>query len=154
MVIRKAVPGDLNELQKIFIDSVTKVCRSDYTFEQINAWASAVDNWKRWEDVLTNQFVAVSQDKNILTGFCSLEKDNYGDFLYIHSDYQRRGIATELYIFIENEAKRLYQKEIFSHVSITAKPFFEKAGFHVLKKQKILLKGVELTNYWMKKRIV
>ena len=52
-------------------------------------------------------------------------------------------------IFIR--AKKNNIKRIFVDVSITAKPFFEKMGFSVLREQIIIRKGVELKNYPMEK---
>jgi putative acetyltransferase len=41
---------------------------------------------------------------------------------------------------------------ILVHSSITAKSFFEKRGYKVLKKQQVELPGVFLTNYVMEKQ--
>ena len=38
-----------------------------------------------------------------------------------------------------------------THASITAKPFFEKRGYKVVKEQKIERQGIFLTNFLMKK---
>ncbi|MGL5364343.1 MAG: GNAT family N-acetyltransferase, partial [Plesiomonas shigelloides] len=39
----------------------------------------------------------------------------------------------------------------YSHVSITAKPFFERFGFRVVKKQQVAINGQVLTNFLMEK---
>ena len=38
-----------------------------------------------------------------------------------------------------------------THASITARPFFEKRGWQVVKEQQVERRGVLLTNYIMKK---
>jgi putative acetyltransferase len=38
---------------------------------------------------------------------------------------------------------------LWSDVSITAKPFFERQGFVVIKQQTVNLRGVDLDNYLM-----
>lgn len=42
---------------------------------------------------------------------------------------------------------------IFSEVSITAKPFFEKWGFRIVTQQTIIRKGIELTNFKMERTV-
>jgi len=41
--------------------------------------------------------------------------------------------------------------KITAHASITAKPFFEKRGYKVVKKQEAERNGILLTNYVMEK---
>jgi len=55
---------------------------------------------------------------------------------------------------IEKEAVSCGINELTADVSITAKPFFEKKGYEVLKKQSVERKGVLLTNYRMRKTTV
>lgn len=153
MPVRKGKFEDIDTLQKLFVDTIRQVCTEDYTPEQIKVWVQSVDNRKRWEEMLKSQYVLVSEDANIINGFCTLRNGNYIDLLYVHKDYQRMGIAHTLYKSIELEAKRQGHGEIISHVSKTAKPFFEKAGFRNIEEQRVVLKGVELINYRMKKKI-
>ena len=151
MTIRKGHIDDLAELQQLFVDTVSNVCNVDYNRDQISVWTSSIENENRWLDILTNQFVLVAQDRKKIVGFCTLDNGNYIDLLYIHQNYQRQGIAHKLYADIEKEARRQGQTELTSNVSKTARPFFEKVGFKMLKEQSISLKGVELTNYKMTK---
>ena len=50
---------------------------------------------------------------------------------------------------IFNKALEKKIKRIYAEVSITAKPFFERMGFVVVKEQVVNIKGFELTNYLM-----
>ena len=154
MIIRRANPKDLIEIQKLFVETISIVCKADYNDDQIRAWVSSIENNKRWRDILIHQFVLVSLAEEKITGFCTLANGNYIDLLYIHKDYQRQGIARKLYTVIEKEAKQRGQTELTADVSKTARLFFEKAGFNVLKEQSVYLKGVELINYKMMKKIV
>ncbi len=72
---------------------------------------------------------------------------------FIDKDFQRQGIARQIYIRLENEAKRLGTNEITSNVSKTARMFFEKMGFKVLKEQTVTLEGIDLNNYKMTKKL-
>ena len=75
-------------------------------------------------------------------------EEGYFDRLFVHRDYQRRGIATALCDALESAAPA----RITTHASITARPFFESRGYRVIRQQQVLRKGVLLTNYTMEKQ--
>ncbi|MEE1466132.1 MAG: GNAT family N-acetyltransferase, partial [Clostridium sp.] len=45
--------------------------------------------------------------------------------------------------------ERFVEGNITTHASITARPFFEKRGYRVVKEQEVERSGVVLTNYVM-----
>jgi putative acetyltransferase len=151
--IRKGSLNDLAELQRLFVETITTVCTANYDEQQIKVWASSVDNKKRWHEVMIKQFVIVAQYGNKITGFATLDNGNYLDFLYVHKDHQRQGVAQLLLDTIEAEAKRLNQNIIRSDISKTAKPFFERNGFKTLKEQTNVRQGIEIINYKMTKQL-
>ena len=59
-------------------------------------------------------------------------KNEYFDFLYVHKDYQRQGIADNLYTEIQAKAIKQGTTLLTADVSITARPFFEKKGFKII----------------------
>lgn len=155
-IVRKGQLDDLTELRNLFMNTVTEICKTDYSSNQIEAWIYDTKNnvnQKRWIDVLTKQFVLVAQSENRIVGFVTLDKGNYIDFLFVHKDYQRKGIANRLYKEIENEARRQQKTILTSDVSKTARPFFEKNEFKVVREQIVDKKGVKLINYKMAKTI-
>ncbi|MCU0391855.1 MAG: GNAT family N-acetyltransferase [Thermoflexibacter sp.] len=153
MLIRTGHIADLKALQHLFVDTITHVCKADYDNEQIEAWTSGIENLQRWLDILSNQLVLIAEEKGKIIGFCSLHHGNYIDLFYVHKDHQRQGVAYQLYQEIEKEARKLKQTTLVSDVSITARKFFEKMGFEVLKEQSVKVKEVTLTNYKMMKKI-
>ena len=66
---------------------------------------------------------------------------------FVHADYQRKGIATA----ICNQLEQIVKADITTHASITAKPFFEKRGYKVIKEQQVERQGIFLINYVMVK---
>ncbi len=50
---------------------------------------------------------------------------------------------------LENKVKG---KPLYTHASITAKPFFIKRGYKVIKQQLVEREGILLENYVMEKR--
>lgn len=152
-IVRKGQINDLTELQKLFVDTITTICTSDYDKQQIEAWTSSVENKQRWDEIITKQFILVAQDQDKIVGFATLDNGNYFDFLYVHKDHQRQGIAQRLLDDIEAEARRLKQLVLTSDVSKNAKPFFEKKGFKTLEEQTSIRQGVEIINYKMIKQL-
>lgn len=149
--IRFAKLSDLAEMQKMFADTISTICKDDYSPEQIKIWASLKENTQRWVDKLTTQYFVVAELNNEIVGYASLEDNNHLDFLYIHKDFQRQGIASTLYLQIEKEAIKRKAAILNSDVSKTAKRFFEKKGFKIIVSQTNVIKDVEIINYKMTK---
>lgn len=147
--IRKGEMSDLTELKKLFVETIKTISTTDYDRQQIEVWASGVDNKQRWDDIFSKQIVLIAQHADRIIGFVTLDYGNYIDLLYVHKDHQRQGIAQQLLNRILHEAKQLKQTALTSDVSKTAKPFFEKNYFTVVREQIVDIKGVNLTNYKM-----
>lgn len=153
ITLRKGELNDLKDLQHLFVETVSSVCSADYDVQQIKVWSSSIENKKRWNEILTNQFVLVAQSGEKIVGFASLDNGNYIDLLYVHKEFQRKGLAYALFTNIQEVAKQQGQTELASDVSKTARPFFEKIGFKVVSEQTVVRQGVELTNFRMTKKI-
>ena len=78
-----------------------------------------------------------------------MDRNGYFDRLYVHKDYQRKGVATAICDRLERAA----QGKIVTHASVTAKPFFEKRGYRVIRKQQVFRRGIVLVNFVMEKDI-
>lgn len=152
MRLRFAQYSDLPEMQHLYVDTIKNVCNKDYDAAQIAVWTSSVENTERWHNVLRHQIVIIAEKNNKMVGYGTL-KDNYIDFFYIHKDFQRQGIADKILAQIESQAQKSGHSSLSSDVSITARPFFEKKGFAVLKEQQNIRKGIELINYKMEKQL-
>lgn len=51
-----------------------------------------------------------------------------------------------------NELEAVVQEDIVTQASLTAKAFFEKRGYVVMKAQEVVREGISLTNYIMIKK--
>lgn len=103
---------------------------------------------------LTEQFFIKATHNEKLVGFSSLATDGYLDFMFVHKDYQRQGIANNLLRKFENKAKEQGNSLIYSDVSITVRDFFEHNGYRVEKQQlKKKSKEKELINFRMTKKM-
>lgn len=145
MIIREYQSADCKELTELFYHTVHTVNAKDYTKEQLDAWATGKVDLKKWNQSFQEHFSIVAVENDIITGFGDIDKTGYLDRLYIHSDYQGKGIATA----ICNQLESAVQENIVAHVSVTARTFFEKRGYKVVKEQRVERQGVSLTNFVM-----
>lgn len=152
--IRKGVLSELSEIQTIFSETISSVCSNDYDQTQIEAWQSSVENFERWHNLIEKQYFIVAESNHQIVGFASLDNGTYIDVLFVHKNFQRRGIAQKLFIELENEARRLDSFVLTSDVSKTAKAFFLNNGFEIIAEQLQVRKKVEIMNYKMQKNLL
>lgn len=147
MKIRKYQQSDCKELTELFYNTVHTVNAKDYTKEQLNVWATGQIDLEKWNQSLQKHFSVVAVDNEIIVGFGDIDKTGFLDRLFVHANYQGKGIATA----ICNQLEQAVQENIVTHASITAKPFFKKRGYKVVKEQKVDRQGIFLINFVMKK---
>lgn len=148
MTIREYNPVDCVEIARLFYDTVHTVNAKDYTQEQLDVWATGTVDMEKWNQSLSEHYSLVAVENEVIIGFGDIDDTGYLDRLYVHKDYQRQGIAT----VICDKLERMAEGSIVTHASITAKPFFEKRGYKVLKEQSVERQGVFLTNYVMERK--
>lgn len=151
--IYRATKQDIVMITQLFRDTIQNVNSNDYPADEIEDWSSWWTDHDKWEEKIEKQYFikAIIDDK--LVGFSSLATDGYLDFIFVHKDYQRRGVAGNLIRIIEKKAKEQGNDAIYSDVSITAKNFFEKHGYIVEKQQLKKSRNKELMNFRMTKTI-
>lgn len=147
MFIREYQPSDCTELARLFYNTVHAVNKKDYTDKQLDVWATGTVDLERWNRSFLEHYTLVAVEGNLLVGFGDIDKTGYLDRLYVHKDFQGQGIATA----ICNGLEQAVNQTIIVHASITAKPFFEKRGYTVIKEQQVERQGILLTNFVMKK---
>ena len=146
-----ATRKDLDSITYLFRNTIQTVASKDYSAQEIDSWsegAKITDNWLKRID--THHFLLVKAGHK-LVGMASLDNRGYLDVIYVHPQYQGKGIASELLLRLENKAVEDGHKAITSDVSITAKPFFLHKGYSVVKPQLVLCRGVVLRNYNVQK---
>ncbi len=143
--IRKYRQSDCKELTELFYNTVHTVNAKDYTKEQLNVWATGQVDLERWNLSLQEHYSIVAVENGVIVGFGDIDKTGYLDRLFVHANYQRKGIATA----ICDQLEQFVEKNITTHASITARPFFEKRGYKVKKEHQVERMGIFLTNYVM-----
>lgn len=134
----------------LFYETVHSVNAGDYSESQLEAWAPKDNDYSHLKTALEKNWTLVAIEDGVIIGFADIEDTGYLDHLFVHRDYQGKGVATAL--CNEIEAKGNFN-EIETHASITALPFFEKRGYKVVREQIVEIRGEKLENYVMRKRM-
>ena len=150
MRIRKYESRDCARIVRLFYETVHTVNAAHYSPEQLNAWAPRIPEEADWDRSFRSHFTLVAEEDGTVLGFGDISAEGYLDRLYVSKDHQREGIATAICAALEEAVSAA---RVTTHASITAKPFFEKRGYTVIREQQVIRQGVALTNYVMTKQL-
>ena len=137
-------PDHCPVLAELFYQTVHGVCHRDYAPDQLDAWADGQVDLAAWDLSFQAHTTLVAEWDGVIAGFADLRQDGYLDRLYVHRDYQGRGIATTLLNALPGAT--------LTHASLTARPFLERRGWQVVREQQVERHGVKLTNFVMVRR--
>ena len=150
MNLRQYRPEDCLQLARLFYETVHTVNAADYTQAQLNAWACGQVDLAQWNESFLRHYTIIAEETGKILGFGDMDASGYLECLYVDKNSQGQGIATRICDILEHQCA---SSRIWTQASITAVPFFEQRGYQILKKQSVLRRGIELTNYVMEKRI-
>lgn len=151
MIIREYKSSDCKEISELFYNTVHTINAKDYTKEQLDVWATNEIDLEKFNKSLMEHYSLVAVENKIIIGFGDIDKTGYLDRLFVHKDYQNKGVATAICNRLE---QKMLKGKVITHSSITAKSFFEKRSYKVIKKQQVERKGLFLTNYIMEKMML
>lgn len=146
MVIRSYRTGDCECLAELFYETVHAVNRKDYTAEQLAVWAAGSVDLEAWDRSFMEHETVVVEEDGLIVGFGDMDRNGYLDRLFVHKDYQNRGIAAAI---CDELGQSFKGRRITTQASITARPFFEHRGYRVVKEQQVVRDGISLTNFLM-----
>ena len=145
MEIRRYQKSDCKILIDLFYNTVHTINARDYSQEQLDVWATNNINLEKWNQSFLEHVTLVAICDGIIVGFGDIDMNGFLDRLFVHAEYQKLGIATELC----NQLEKYVQGDIITHASITAKDFFIKRGYRVIKEQQVKRDEVYLKNFIM-----
>ena len=150
--IRLAKETDIEQIKKLYQETILSVNIKDYTFEQVDLWAKRGVENDVWLQRINKEYFIVCEIENQIVGFCSLKSDGYLNTLFIHKGFQGQGIAKALLFNIEQHAQEVGIEELSADVSLTANSFFLKNGYTNLGQQTVCI-GIPMINNKMIKQI-
>lgn len=151
MHLRAYCPEDCAALARLFYDTVHTVNARDYSADQLDAWADGHVDLEAWNRSFLSHTALVCAEGNAIWGFGDMDSAGYLDRLYVHRNHQGQGVGTLLCDALERAVpSALYT----THASITARPFFERRGYRVIRRQQVERRGIFLTNFVMQKAVL
>lgn len=149
--VRRFAPGDEADLLRIFQSAVHLVASAQYSAEQVDAWAPADMDLEAWTARVSALRPFVATLDGVPVGYADLQADGYIDHFFVSGNHPRQGIGRALMARIVEEAEQLGIAELYSHVSLSAQPFFAAAGFRIAELRCVTIRGVELQHALMRR---
>jgi putative acetyltransferase len=148
-MVREYRSSDLEAVVALFQRSVREVASRDYSPVQLSAWAPATADLRAWSKRLADGGVFVCTRNDHIAGFARIDAEGCVDLLYVHPSCQRQGVARELVEQLVSWAASRGLRRLQAEVSVTARPFFERMGFRVVRPQVVERRGVKFDNFVM-----
>jgi GNAT superfamily N-acetyltransferase len=131
-VIRRATAADAEAVHKIVLLALRETNARDYPASVIDRLvltlpAKVASNLETW-----CAFVAIVNGQVVGTG--SLNGQTVSS-VYVHPDYQGRGIATKLVDAVEGAFNAQFDGTLNVQSSVTAKPFYANRGFAIVREE-------------------
>ena len=153
LTIRAFQPKDAPALRALFFQTIHQVNCQHYSAAQLTAWAPADYDAAVWLARLRALAPFVAWLGNEIVGYADVQVDGYIDHFYCHANYQGLGVGRALMQQILAQAQARQLPLLYSQVSMTAQPFFQHFGFHIVQHQQVAIRGEVLDNALMQKRL-
>lgn len=154
--VRGYAPGDAAALAALVQASVRTLGLSDYSTEQVDAWAGNLPD----ADAMAARcgdgrqvWVAEDTETTDLLGFTDLEADGHIDMLYVAPGAKGGGVADALTDALVSYARKAAIHDVVVEASEAARRFYRKRGFVDRGRRDVTMGGVTLNNYAMALRL-
>ena len=152
MKTRLARDEDYAATARLTRQTIRQINSKDYPEDIIHVWSARTSAQKfREREKLCKRWVAIEDDK--VVGYCdhNFECELWG--LYVHKDYQGKGIGSRLLEVAEGSLKKQGCKKISIKSTITAREFYESNGYKVLKKAIHKIEDKKVQIFIMEKKL-
>jgi GNAT superfamily N-acetyltransferase len=142
LTIRPATRGDAPAIHDLHTASVTRVCATHYTPEQVRAWLAnrAPEGYYKGID---HGEMFVCEAGGVVLGFGHAVPGEVVA-LYVHADWVRHGVGTALLSHGLQMACRGHAGPIRVVATLNAQSFYEKHGFREVRRSAMPRNGVEI----------
>lgn len=152
ITVRSYRSDDAEATHDLFVAAIMEIASADYSQEQTTAWAKPEHrDLVQWDAAMRRRDSIVAVIEGTVVGFSDVSLEGYIDMMFVSPRHTRRGVASALLAFLEDQAANLSLRELSANVSVTARPFFERNGFVVEAQQYPVTGGVQMTNFRMRK---
>jgi putative acetyltransferase len=154
VTIRAYQQSDADAVYQLFYDTVHTINCRDYSQAQLQAWAPEIADKRQWQQRLLRDQPLLAYANEQILGYADLQPDGLIDQFFCHHDHQQQGVGSALMQALIIKAQQLQLQRMYAHVSITAKPFFERWHFQTICMQQVTIRDQQFTNYLMEKSLV
>lgn len=151
MKIEQATPEQAEEISKLRITVITEINAKDNTEKEM-VFLLERNTPEMIKQKIEERAMYCMIDKDKIVGNIEA-KGNEISGLYVLPSKLRKGIGRKLLEFLEEEAKKLGIKKLHLQVTPYALPFYEKMGYKLIKEEKRMINGEELTRRYMEKEL-
>jgi len=151
MRIREFRPTDLEAVVALFTESVHGLAGQHYDDAQRQSWAPDPPDLDRWREKVAMQKLLLAEQDGELMGMVGFEPDGHVDVLFTASGHARKGVAQALHDEARRQLAQQGVSELFTEASEVARPFFEKQGYVVERREVVALRGSSLPRYVMRR---
>ncbi|WP_432512838.1 GNAT family N-acetyltransferase [Kineococcus sp. SYSU DK001] len=148
--VRAWETADTEPTREVFRRSVHRTAADHYSPEQRDAWAPAEADLAEWGRARARAGTRVAVRDGEVAGFTDLSADGHIGMFYVHPDHGRRGVGAALLDDVLRTAAERGLTRLTVDASLTARPFFQRAGFTVVREQRVHRGGQEFTNVAMR----
>ena len=120
ITIRPYATADASGVTNLFRASVREIASRDYTPAQVRAWAPEEIDEGQFGQRCERKSTWIAEVAGHIAGFSDLEPDGHVDMLYVHPAFQRQGVARALLEHLEQRARTLALRRLYTEASITA----------------------------------
>lgn len=132
MIIRKAVHSDAGSICRTHILSISRLCCTAYTPDQINAWTENMTPQRYIHGMDNHEFHVADTGTGEVAGFIifnAVSGEIYA--LYIVPWASRRGLGRQFIDLAQSTMQGTGHKVMQVKSTLNAVEFYEHAGFHV-----------------------
>lgn len=133
----------------VFLRAIRETASTHYDAQQIAAWASDDIDQLRWTAKRAAANTWVAERAGTVIGFTDIDDLGHVDMMFVDPTAGRRGVATALLAHVSSIARDNGIAVLTVDASVTARPFFERHGFEVVREQRVERRGARLTNFRM-----
>ena len=130
MKIRKASSADKDNISRLHIASIRKLCVNHYTREQLNAWTSVLKPFVYDQALKKKVFLVAHDSQRDLLGMGILDVERAEiSAIYIHPDATGKGVGSKLLNELEKIARKSNIFKITVYSTLNAKSFYMAHGY-------------------------
>ena len=149
ITIRQYKPQDTRALWEVFFFTVRKINIKHYSQQQVEAWAPNNWNQEAWLEKMLQINPYIAEVNGQVAGYTDLQDSGLIDHFFCHYQFQGKGVGRAMMEHVKAQAKQGGISRLYDEVSITARPFYERMGFKLVREQQVEMRGQLLTNFVM-----